>query len=1236
MKKTLFLATLLAAAVLNLQAQDDNALLFHLSGEKGVTADYAAGASTPNFVSRVSVIPDGRVGKGIRCELGQRLAYKAPGNIYAERGTLAFWWRAHEPFGPTEFPLFRVGFADHSSWDMTWRRIDWHGHGFDAFVTDNNLVRVRVSTNSRKPGADEWTHIALSWDEKSGIRLYLNGVEAARRDTAVVLNTGLDQFGPHSRVISPYQVQSAYNMQRGGDIDEVRIYGQALSGAQVAALAGNRPGNVPVTPQDFTDPAVRREWQHFYGFDGATPPYLEHAATTVRKIGILESYDLKRWWWKANDGIRETTWPGVYNRSRIEGRNDYFQLPDWDCYSTSGIQVRFNMPDEPWNYVEMSGGAFGSLALSRNDDGTDAKEFDTKAYGTQHTFHKLAEPVQGQTLVFTNEVQETPIQELDAYYIHEGDAPQGISRLSYSVGEFHDYNHPQLLAVREFIEGRYTPQERQMLLARSDRRGRMREDQAQNAEMMMRQQAQQGMIRPRKGSLPIVHVVIPSDYRDIGINEALTLSTETAGDNWSAGGGAGGNTSWRNIPAGLDGIRIDLPALNVKAGPDGLVPINIQVKDPIWKLRNMLDFSFSVKPGERRTLWLDLRDRILPNDEPLYLTFASANDDFSAASLSGLRIELIFKDREAAKKEHTDDRFTQVRDTYAMIVEENTQSRRLSKFAQIDKDLNDLMRVDPYHTPGRNYWALYYGEQMGPDYTEPVAPKNMPEWAFVQLEILKKYRSLIEWYIDNRQVEYGEFGGGISDDTDLTNHFTGLFCIGDIREKIGKSLHLFMDAVDREGTLTRGISTIQTDGLHTYEEGGNTLCQINYTEAGNPRQAERLMESVKSFYEQVMAVNAQGHLHFRSDYFSATKIALEWPWTWNSSRENLHSGPALMLGEYYGNPTARDIWLRYADSLLEHKRVVNGNPQLPMEINFLTDEVRSWGISYLSALFCYAYYWTGEEKYREILEASGFTSFEPTKESLVRQGRQLLRSIAQREYITKEGSVWIDRIGFDVDLIQESRLGGIAMNRSQHLVPVNLVNWIFDDEADAEKLAILVHDRSRSGFSVDFYNTSRKAIKLDMQGLELLGGDWELTVGGKTRTVRFGRDRRVSLRIPARREYTITMKLQGEGRDFNQLPDLGIGCEDVAVNGNAVEVTVHNISGQDVDGMEIALADARGKVLVRERIPAIAAPADLIPKTAKVTLQLPSGRKATGLNVLLDPDNRIEEIYETNNRIQIQ
>ena len=54
----------------------------------------------------------------------------------------------------------------------------------------------------------------------------------------------------------------------------------------------------------------------------------------------------------------------------------------------------------------------------------------------------------------------------------------------------------------------------------------------------------------------------------------------------------------------------------------------------------------------------------------------------------------------------------------------------------------------------------------------------MPLWAFRQLEDLKLVHHFVDWWIDNRQVAYGDFGGGISDDTDLLEQWPGLALMG--------------------------------------------------------------------------------------------------------------------------------------------------------------------------------------------------------------------------------------------------------------------------------------------------------------------------------------------------------------------------------------------------------------------------------------------------------------------------
>ncbi len=208
---------------------EEPGLLFYLSGDNGLTADFSKGDPEPSFIRGVNIITDGAHGPGFQCDHDQLMAYRAPGNIYAERGTLAFHWRSREPVGKIPFPVFLVSYSDHSSWDMAWLRIDYNGHGFDAFVTDANLGRARVSYKTPElPHPDRWLHIALTWDETKGIRFYINGELAAKKDTTAVFYAGLDQFGPHSRIISPYQVQSLYNFQRGGDIDEIRIYDRMM------------------------------------------------------------------------------------------------------------------------------------------------------------------------------------------------------------------------------------------------------------------------------------------------------------------------------------------------------------------------------------------------------------------------------------------------------------------------------------------------------------------------------------------------------------------------------------------------------------------------------------------------------------------------------------------------------------------------------------------------------------------------------------------------------------------------------------------------------------------------------------------------------------------------------------------------------------------------------------------------------------------------------------------------
>jgi len=1332
------------------------ALLFYLSGDNGFNADYAASGNTaPNFQSDVQILPGGAKGSYIQCGNNQLLSYWAPGNIYSQRGTLSFYWRSRDPVDETAFPIFRVGYADHSSWDQTWLRIDYNGHGFDAFVTDINLGRTRVSYNMLDfPKSDQWTHLTLTWDETTGIRFYVNGKLVAQKAATGMFDAGLDQFGPHSRIIGPTGVESSYNFDRGGDIDEVRIYDRALSDDNVARLAqGKIPQSIPQIARtvaaakvavnagatsDMGTPAAQRsslpaetwqqEWWHRYGWNrpGDLPAPLASQYTTVRKVEILEAYDLKRWWWRANDGIRETTWPGVYNRSKLTGRFDYFQLPDWDCYSVSGKSITFYMPNEPWNHLEIEGGAWGNVSLLTPSNGDPqavadpdqhdvspmlAKTLFERPKGQERTSNQLAAPIIGEKIRFTNVEQEWPIGELSAYYVHDGREPLGSTKLSYRLtANASPADNPSLDSVVAFIDGRYPEDERQTMVATAaggfgGRGGRgglpvIAEGEGVGEASLGAVPAPQSPAGPgaagapvgRRGGatgrgglqetpraiaqsgLPLVHILIAADPR--------------AGRG-VAGGRGGGGSSWQNLDGGLDGIAIDLPPLNLKPTHGEYIPMNIQVKDPLWPMRDMLDFSFSVKPGEPHTLWLDTRDRILQNDKSLYITIASASEEFGPVALEGAEIRLVFKPRQAAIPEHVADRLTEVKDNFSNMVEEAVSSERLNTWNRFYTDISDLLRVDPENDLGRKYWFAANRGGPAPPYTQPEVPAGVPAWAWLQVKDMDYFKRFVNWYIDNRQISNGEFGGGLSDDSDLTDLFPSVVFMGAPADKITRSVSKELEADYDQGLFLNGLASGQYDELHSYEDGINVLGQMMLLDFGSPKEIERAMQTSKRL-EWLTGINAAGHRHIRSAYFNGAKMAEGGVWGWSKARGYYVFQPALSLVLYNGAPETKRVMLEMADGLLAHRKLgPNGRYTISSTINFKTDQEATGGLGGGAPWFIMwpAYQWTGDKKYLQPMLDDGGLSLEQVNSDAIdilnmrdTLGKQIassagggaaggqfawqmtgdtrnlelvyrtqLEAEADREYINTEGSLWIDRIadggGFNTGDLQRARLGGIALQRDR-IYPGNVVGWQFDAPATDESVAILIPEATPDHFRVIAYNLDAVPVKAQMTGWEIDPGKWEITQGtqanattgpiqgGVTRTVEFERSSSLDITFPSHTMTVLDLKLVEKGVPYWTRPDLGIDPGDIRVDGKTMRVTVHSLGSVDAPASKVVLRDRTGKVLATAKAAPLKAPLDLVPKTEVVSLSLPVKAEWKGGSLTIESGGDVPEITQRNNRVQ--
>ncbi len=1226
--------TLIAALfLLSIPATSDEipGLLFHVSGDgpgDGYTADYANGDPEPAYLKLMEIIPDGAHGKGFHAPSGvdKLFVYAAPGNIYTQRGTLSFFFRNSFPVGKTAFKMFYVSSVLQSSLDMTWLRVDYNGEqGYDAFVTDRNMARVRISyTPPKFPEPDEWSHFALSWDEAEGIRFYFNGEMVAQKDSVVALDSGLAFLKPYGRFATPGTATDSCGHIRGGDVDEIVVYDSMLSPEQVKQLAqGRLPQNAPAPRRSMSDSRYSEEWLFRNGWDseGSMPKILDGSSSwTVRKVGIMDIRDQKKWNWRAQDGMRESVWPNVYNRSSLPGRTDYFLEPDWYCYSTSGKKLSLNLPDEPVNYIEMSGAAYGKTYydnLNRETREHETVELFKRPAGRERTFHVLDEAVTGGTIHYVNDVRETPLGEFNAMYVSPEREPGGIWTLSYALTDFDQPKNNSLTELREYIDNRYPADERSMMIALPGGAPRS-EKLAQPSSPM-----------------PVVNAIIPFQFADEG---PRTIET----------GYGGFRYTWKGMYAGLDGIAIDLPALDIEATHDGYCPMNITIKDPLWPNRAMMDFSFAVKPGEAKTIFFDMRDRVLPDGYSLYIVFSSAAADFGPDDLEGAGIRLVFKDYNESKPEHTIDRITQVRDLFAGDLSETFPKRmKQDHLKRFTRDMLDLFKVEPDHDPGRYYWKRMHDYQYALPFQQPEAPAGTPLWAFRQLEIVKQWHRYLDWWFDNRQIENGEFGGGLSDDGDFANCIPSLALMGVMPERITESMRRFIDSYYENGMFTNGLNTIVTDALHVSEEGTNVQSELMTLVYGDPETVERMMET-SARYPDFFKINKAGHRHIISSFYSSTYFATEEPWCWSSRHTSTVLYPGLNFVDFNGNPQVMQIMREYAEGLMAHgQKDDRGRLLLPNEINFLTDEARTFGTGRSRQVFKALYNWTGEEQFKSLGGVSDTVNHPYVdKDRLAASYARTIQFNNERWYIATDGFPWDDGPYLDYGSIEADRLGGRPVRRSSQY-PENAVSWKFDAPFDGESVALLVPNSTRKSVKIVAFNVENDTVGAAIVGRQLDPGIWEIKQGVDTngddipdtditvRTQEYGRTDEIEVDFPARKTTVIQLTLKTPGKPYWERQELGIGPEDIAVKGRSVSVTVHNLGILTSVKTPVCLVADDGAVLASTTVAPLEAPLDLKPKTKKISLKVPRGVDPATVSVVIDPEKTIDENTRANNSVKL-
>jgi hypothetical protein len=216
-----------------------------------------------------------------------------------------------------------------------------------------------------------------------------------------------------------------------------------------------------------------------------------------------------------------------------------------------------------------------------------------------------------------------------------------------------------------------------------------------------------------------------------------------------------------------------------------------------------------------------------------------------------------------------------------------------------------------------------------------------------------------------------------------------------------------------------------------------------------------------------------------------------------------------------------------------------------------------------------------------------------------------------------------------------------------YVYPGNVVSWKFDAPATGQSVGILVPEGTPDHIKIIAYNLDPVAVKAKMTGWEIDPGKWEITQGVQgtsadaalrdvsTRTEEFERSRDLEITFPPHATTVIELKLVSKGVPYWTRPDLGIGEDDVKVEGGRMKVIVHSLGSVGAPASKVVLRDRAGKVLATAGVPSIKAPIDLFPKTAAVELSLPKGAEWKGGSVTVESSGKVPEITQRNNRVQL-
>ncbi|HEV58251.1 MAG TPA: hypothetical protein ENN87_12285 [Phycisphaerales bacterium] len=208
--------------------------------------------------------------------------------------------------------------------------------------------------------------------------------------------------------------------------------------------------------------------------------------------------------------------------------------------------------------------------------------------------------------------------------------------------------------------------------------------------------------------------------------------------------------------------------------------------------------------------------------------------------------------------------------------------------------------------PENRIARMYLGEPITAPKRYDAVP-GAPDWAVWQRESLERLADIVEWWIDNRMRDNGEYGGGWGDDCEMWRWWVPVL-IGFDSPKIAAAQERFSDALMSQSHMKSGYTTRMSDVEHTAEDSADVITPMMHLRPDDELWMRRAVRLAELMRDRWTGRNERGQLQFKSTYFTAHKVDDDAQRACDTVYHPRAVQPALLYWQRTGDPKLTELF----------------------------------------------------------------------------------------------------------------------------------------------------------------------------------------------------------------------------------------------------------------------------------------------------------------------------------------